>query len=494
MHHGLAFFHQRMSLIMQRIPLLAILCSFFCLSEASAANLGTRNGKCLDLKDGKSVNGGQVQLWDCVSGSSNQQWQLVNGAIQHSGSNYCIDVTDGLFANGTLLQLWQCSYGPNQAWATNVAPAPASSGSDNVSTSGYLKTSGTRIVDKNNNPIYLRGTNIGGWLVTEGWMNGYTDTSDKDPFRFSLETLERRFGEQVAGQLMAVWQDNFMTTQDLDNIKSIGLNVIRVPFGYRNLQHADGSWIKNSAGNIDFTRLDWIVNEAAKRGIYSILDFHIWETQQSDYSLISQNTDGGHAALAKAQAIWVQVAKHFKGNTWVAGFDAINEPTGSYANLMQDGLYKAIRSVDADRIIFMESMSADPASLKWSNVSYSIHLYDMMGNDFGANQGAFRNDLNGSIASFNRFNIPTYIGEFMVQESGDTLAWLLGQYKNNGLHWTNWTYKTANMGAWGLCNLPGSVHVDILNDSADTIRSRWQNMGTCTPEAAVVSAFKRALN
>ena len=177
----------------------------------------------------------------------------------------------------------------------------------------------------------------------------------------------------------------------------------------------------------------------------------------------------------------------------MAGFDAINEPTGSYGNYMQDALYKAIRAVDADRIIFMESMSADPASMKWRQVAYSIHQYNMMGQDYGANRNAFWGDINKDVASFRRFNIPTYIGEFMVQEQGDMLTWLLGQYNEQGLHWTSWTYKTVDMGAWGLCNLPGSVRVDILRDNASTIRDRWQNMGACVPQKAVVEAFRRSL-
>lgn len=468
------------------------------------------DNKCLDVSGGANKNGTTLQIWDCDSNNNNQKFIIGNKALKWQGTDKCLDVSGGIAEAGTTIQIWQCgSNNTNQQWdIKSVASASASQTRTSTTvaadtaqsttatsgdTSGYLKTSGTQIVDQTNKPVYLRGTNIGGWLVTEGWMNGYTDASDKDPFRFSLETLEKRFGTAQAKELINVWYDKFITTQDLDTIKDIGLNTLRVPFGYRNLQNADTSWIKNSSGKIDFSRLDWIVDEASKRGLYVILDFHIWDSQKSNYSLISENTDAGHASLAKAQAIWTEVAKHFKGNATIAAFDVINEPTGSWGNLMQDGLYKAVRAVDADRIIVMESMSANPASMGWSQVAYSIHQYNMMGNDFGANKTAFQSDLNGSIRSFSSYNIPTYIGEFMVQESGETLGWLLGQYNSNKFAWTNWTYKTANMGAWGLCNLPSSVHVDLLNDSFDTIKSTWENIPACTPEANVVSAFKAAL-
>ncbi|KAK1548184.1 hypothetical protein Q3G72_003436 [Acer saccharum] len=501
----------------------------------STVMIGAKNDLCLDVVDGALQNGAQVQLWQCTGGNRNQVWTLGNGQIKAS-NGLCLDLTGG-GGNGTKMQLWSCSGGPNQTWAFDgqairnqakglcldvvdgkyangvriqawacdyrstgnqvfsygpTAGGQGDAANQGANPSGYLQTAGTKIVDKGGREVRLRGTNIGGWLVTEGWMNGYTDASDKDPFRFSWETLDRRFGTQTAASLIKTWQDNFFTSRDLDVIQSAGLNVIRVPFGYRNLQTVDGQWNKNSSGNIDFSRLDWVVAEAAKRNIYTILDFHMWQGQQQNYDTISQNSDAGRGQQAQAAAVWTQVAKRFKGNAWVAGFDAINEPTGSYANMMQDALYKAIRAVDQDRIIFMESMSADPASLGWKQVSYSIHQYDMMGNDFGANQQAFWNRFHGDVQSFQRFNIPTYIGEFMFQDNGPTLGWALAQYNQQGLHWTNWTYKTVNMGAWGLCNLDWDKKVDVLHDSADRIRSVWQNLGDCSIEQPVLDAFRNA--
>lgn len=462
----------------------------------SGTQLKTPKNKCLDVVDGRTQNGASVQLWDCVAGNKNQAWEIVGQAVRLKNTNLCLDVREGRFDNGGQVQLWTCDFRGtgNQVWVLggDTSSSPGSNAGTNPS--GYLQTSGTRIVDRNNKPLLLRGTNIGGWLVTEGWMNGYTDTSDKDPYRWSQETLERRFGAQTAESLLNTWRDNFFTSDDLDNLKNIGVNAIRVPFGYRNLQRADGSWIKNSAGNIDFGRLDWVVAEAGKRGIYTILDFHIWQGQKEDYSRISQNSDQGRADQAKAADIWVQVAKHFKGNANVAGFDPLNEPTGSYANYMQDAMYKAIRSVDADRIIFMESMNADPSSLKWKQVVYSIHQYGMMGTDFGSNQVVFQKDIYGDVASFRRFGIPTYVGEFMVQDSGPMLSWLLNQYNQNELHWTSWTYKTVDLGPWGLCNLSGQSRVNLLTDSESTIRDRWKNLGKCQPQPAVVDAFKKNLH
>ncbi len=60
----------------------------------------------------------------------------------------------------------------------------------------YVHTQGNSFCDAKNNRVTLRGTNIGGWLVTEGWMCGQSDNGG----RFALEQLETRFGTaQAAG-------------------------------------------------------------------------------------------------------------------------------------------------------------------------------------------------------------------------------------------------------------------------------------------------------
>jgi endoglucanase len=158
------------------------------------------------------------------------------------------------------------------------------------STSGYLKTSGTKVVDGNGNTVVLRGTNLGGWLVFEDWMCGISDESGNSD-REAQVTLESRFGLDQTKALMNVWQDNWLVSSDFDNIASLGFNLVRLPVSYRNFKWSNGSYITDSSGNVDFSRLDWAVAQAKSRGIYVIPVYHIWEGQvgqgTSDYSTIS---------------------------------------------------------------------------------------------------------------------------------------------------------------------------------------------------------------
>lgn len=478
---------------------------------------------CIDVTDGNNKDGTRLQLWDCAQNNTNQKWTENNKALGWMNTNKCIDMTDGNNAEGTVVQVWTCNGGPNQQWTSTAqgsqvgsgAPADAGSGiavgggasvgsgnapSGNGFASGYVHTQGSNVLDGSNNPIKLRGTNVGGWLVTENWMCGIADDSDNNGsssgnshMRFARDTLERRFGEAKALELMNVWYDNFMTSGDLDNIRNIGMNVIRVPFGWRNLQRADGSWVTDGSGNIDFSRLDWIVNEAGKRNIYVILDFHVWRYQRQNYWTISRNEGGSKAEQMGAAAIWTEVAKHFKNNTTVAAYDLINEAEGSPNNQLFRTLYDAVRAQDDKHMIVVESVHNNPRDLGWNNVMYDVHLYSMMGQDYGANQRAWNAFVNGTIKEYKSYDMPVYVGEFMAQDNNPTLAYLLGQLNSNNLHWTNWAYKTVNMGSWGLYNLGGNARVNVLTDSADSIKNTWSNMGAANPETPLINAAKAAL-
>jgi hypothetical protein len=134
----------------------------------------------------------------------------------------------------------------------------------------FLKASGTVLRDGHGvgYPVLLQGTNLGGWLLAESWMPPLDSSGLPDDYS-ARQTLIDRYGPASADSLIDDYEDAWVTTQDLDNIKAQGMNVVRVPFWYRNLQDEDGSWRADA-----FQRLDWLVSNAWARGIYTILDFH----------------------------------------------------------------------------------------------------------------------------------------------------------------------------------------------------------------------------
>ena len=73
----------------------------------------------------------------------------------------------------------------------------------------FLKTNGTSIRKANGSgdTVYLRGTNAGGWLVRESWMN---PTNAKDQ-KTMMNTFKSRFTESVRDQLIDVYEDSYST-------------------------------------------------------------------------------------------------------------------------------------------------------------------------------------------------------------------------------------------------------------------------------------------
>lgn len=72
--------------------------------------------ECVDDPGGNAAAGTQLQLWDCVTGNSNQDWTLwADGSVRHAGM--CLDVAGAGTAEGTPVQLAACTGAVSQRWA-----------------------------------------------------------------------------------------------------------------------------------------------------------------------------------------------------------------------------------------------------------------------------------------------------------------------------------------------------------------------------------------
>src|SRR5690554_6595509 len=90
----------------------------------------------------------------------------------------------------------------------------SNSGSSN-SPSGFVTTEGTRWLDAQGQPLNLRGTNLGNWLLQEFWMMAQRDQKVSD--QCTLEaTLDTRFGFAERKLLMTLFRDNWITERDWD--------------------------------------------------------------------------------------------------------------------------------------------------------------------------------------------------------------------------------------------------------------------------------------
>lgn len=194
-----------------------------------------------------------------------------------------------------------------------------------------LHTSGRNIVDSTGATVRLRGVNLGGWLVMEKWMTPLDTGSLVDTYSV-MKTLDQRFGVATEQALIKTYQDNWLTTTDLDNIRAGGYNAVRVPVWWGNFYALDN--VSNSGWRADaFTQLDWLVNNAGARGLYVIIDMHGVVGGQSTSDTTGQANRNAYWNDSNNQGntgwMWWQIANHYKGNATVAGYDLINEPIGA---------------------------------------------------------------------------------------------------------------------------------------------------------------------
>ena len=358
----------------------------------------------------------------------------------------------------------------------------------------FLKTDDTQIKNNhgNGNCVYLRGTNLGNLFVQENWMSS---TNEKDQKTIN-EKLTKRFGKKLKDNLISFYENNYFTLSDFDKLKEMGMSVIRVPFTYMNLyDKINNNWILKSNA---FEKLDWIVEEASKRGIYIILDLHgaFGSQNGQDHSgelidNIKDVTFYKNSELKKLTLdLWKEVATHYKNNPAIAGYDILNEPsekagiTTDYHFEFYNEIYQVIRKIDYDHIIIMESCWTvlnlpNPKKYNWKNVVYEYHHYIWNSQDSAIGQIIATKALIESIKLAN-YNVPTYIGEFTCFTSNDAWKSVLELFNLNGYHYTSWSFKSNNMGTWGIFNQKGTLKVNINSHSLKDIKSIWSynNIGT----------------
>lgn len=354
-----------------------------------------------------------------------------------------------------------------------------------ISDVDFLRCEGRSILNKNSQKVFLRGTNLGSWLLQEVWQSALEGVDSQWEL---VTTLEKRFGRERAATLIKTFEDNFITEYDLDYLESLGFTCLRLPFWYRNLYNDDEMTVKEGLPN--FERLDFIVSECQKRGMYVIIDMHGVPGFQSiahhccrtnHCELYDENERGEHFRQLGVR-LWREIAEHYKGNPTVAAFDLMNEPMCDYKGEQKVNkkywdvynlFYKAVREVDPDRIITLEAIwtpndMPDPSVYGWENVIYQYHLYDSCNLDYSSFVPRER---------LKRFNVPVLIGEFSPCRGTASWEHILKVFNRAEYHWLSWTYKgycRSGSSEWFMLGRnEEDLIVDINTAEYDEILTKW---------------------
>jgi len=341
----------------------------------------------------------------------------------------------------------------------------------------YLKTGGGLIQNARGETVVLRGITLGGWLLQESRLYPNNNT---------LALLAERFGEEKAGELMNTYLDNWITANDLDRLKKLGVNCVRVPFTCRNFLSNDNSpRRKNNDSVIDFSRLDWMVAECGKRGIYVIPDMYAAPGfQSSDPSCGKAKANelfdcslAGLKCRQRTAELWQALAKHFKGNPAIAAFGLLHAPMNSYPEEDINGcsllhltnkLYKAVRAEDPNRMMIIqgsrdrESLS-NPKHFCWHNIGYQPPVNHWAEPEIDL-------AIAELIARTNR-KVPVFIGECQTDGSMD---YALSAFNKKELSWCVRTYKGVETQKSNRFLYTSELEaIDLQQDSFEDIKAKW---------------------
>ena len=353
----------------------------------------------------------------------------------------------------------------------------------------FLVTKNQKLINRKGEEVRLKGVNLGAWMIWESWLCPYED--DLDHFTV-LTVLEERFGREKAYELFNTYMDNWITEYDLDEIKKMGFNCVRVPFWFRNFYYDDnGTKILDKNGEWDFSRLEWVVSECAERELYVVLDMHGAVGYQSDAPHsgkgkacgLYEDSEQGERYRELTDELWAAIATRFKDEPAVAMYGLLNEPMcdvdcGEIQRRINNEfiytrLYNTVRAVDQQHIITMECIwtaIALPNKIfkGWDNVVYQVHFYN--DSNFIFNLFAFFTKLIFS-------NVPMMMGEFFPH--GDT-TWknCFKTMDRLNYSWFLWTYKATGHGMWSSdwClrgSKNGFERVNVYNDSYEEIARKW---------------------
>jgi len=368
-----------------------------------------------------------------------------------------------------------------------------------------LHTRGRDIVDADKKPQVLRGLNLGGLFVMEPFMTPMDRTHRLRDSDAVIRTLTTRFGRDPARHLVDIYEESWIDERDIAQIARQGLNAVRIPVWWGQFLDLDDP-TPSGLRDDGFAGLDRVIDACQRHGIVAVIDMHGVVGGQSD------NPDTGQAGRnrfwsdAQAQAttawLWQRIAEHYRGNTAVAGYDLINEPApprGTPKDAVwgiYDRLYRAIRAVDPEHMIFIEDtfgswsldMLPSPRQFGWANVVYESHVYPWQRNHPGMPQPDAAVEAASrairDLAEHAVWDVPGYIGEFNgLNAMPGAFAAMVRAFDTARMSWTAWTYKSSDNGQsmnyWGWIEPTTRIErPDPARDDAWTIEHDWQGWRT----------------
>jgi endoglucanase len=351
-------------------------------------------------------------------------------------------------------------------------------------TGKFITVKGKQVIGLDNKPFLMRGTNLGNWLVPEGYMFKFKSVNSP---KLINEALSELLGPDDVKAFWKKYQDTYITAADIHFLKASGMNSIRIPFNYR-LFTAE-SYMGENNPNRGFELLDRVIGWCKKEGLYVMLDMHAAPGGQTGDNI----DDGyGYPFLFKSKAsqqltinIWHRIAAHYANSTTVMGYDLLNEPIATYFkadefNQYLEPLYKeitkSIRLVDKNHIVILGGAQWDSNFKPFgppfdSKLIYQFHKYWTE---------PTQNVIQDYVDFSNKYNVPIYCGE-TGENKDEWVKTFKDLLEKNNIGWHYWPYKKLDNTA-GIITFDVPAGYDKVIDYTEKNRTTFEEIRKAAPE------------
>ncbi len=302
----------------------------------------------------------------------------------------------------------------------------------------FVHARGKEIVDGANRPMLLHGINLGNWMVPEGYMwkfeGGPQSTREIEEF------VRELLGPERAAAFWKNYRETYFTRDDIHQIKQLGFDSVRVPIHYKFFGADDAE---------GFRLLDQVVKWCGEEKLLVVIDLHAAPGGQTGANI--DDSDGypwlfkDETAQRQTVELWTRIARHYRDNRTVMGYDLLNEPLPHFPLMrpldpLLEPLYKritaAIRSVDKNHAVILGGAKWDSDFSVFgppfdANVIYQLHTY-------------WAPPLQATVQKYvdfrDRLNVPIWLGE-SGENTDDWVAQFARLLEKNDIGWAFWPYK-----------------------------------------------------
>jgi len=306
------------------------------------------------------------------------------------------------------------------------------------SSAQFAHTDHKQIVDAAGRPLLIRATNLGNWLVPEGYMWLFQG-GPQSPSEIRALVLEL-LGPEGSAAFWQKYRENYVTREDIALLHRAGFNAVRVPLHYSLFESDDAE---------GFKLLDRLIAWSGAEGLSVILDLHAAPGGQTGANI---DDSAGYPWLYQSPqeqehliAIWRRLATHYRDEPAVLGYDLLNEPIPHYPkvkplNPYLEPLYKKlsdeIRKVDAHHILFLGGAQWDSNFSVFgkpfdANVAYTFHKYWT-----APDQSVIQQYIDFR----ERYDAPIWMGE-SGENTDEWIAQFVQTLEKNNIGWAFWPYK-----------------------------------------------------